>query len=448
MPTVSVIIPSYNHEKFVAECIQSVLHQTFEDFEIIITDDASTDRTVEVIEQFKDQRIKLFKHAVNQGVSVAANNCIHHSSGKYIAWMSSDDVWYPNKLEVQVQYLEGHPGVGVVFGEVDWIDEAGNLITDPQFPYLNIFNAANRPRVEWLQYFFLQGNCLSLPCSLIRRECFLQVGLFDPTYAKIQDLDLWIRICLRYPIAVLDENLIQNRWIGDESNASGKTLKNRIQVQLEHKRSLDHYLAVKDPDELLAIFPDATKYGKPVPKTIPYFLGRIAIDTHLDYKVLWGLDTIASLLQHETVAQHLEQQYNFTFRDFLKLSTECDPFNLLLLADREQTIQTLLAEKEQTAEMLLAEKERAVTMLIQEKEQTAAMLLAEITGYQQTIETLAAQLTGSHQTIEALTNELEKHQQHSQSLAVRLQSVEQELLAIKRSRTWRYTAFLRQFWGK
>jgi hypothetical protein len=217
---------------------------------------------------------------------------------------------------------------------------------------------------------------------------------------------------------------------------------------LEHKRSLDHYLALKDPGELLGIFPNAAQYGNPVPETIPYFLGRIAIDTNLDYKILWGLDRIASLLRHETIAQHLETQYKFTFRDFLKLSTECDPFNLQLLADREQTIQTLLTDKEQTVAMLLAEKERAVAMLAAEKEQTAAMLLAEITGYQQTIETLAVQ-------IEVLNSELEKHQQHSQSLAVRieglatqLQSTERELAEIKSSRSWRYTAFLRQLWGK
>ena len=123
MPLVSVIIPSYNHEKFVRECIQSVLDQTFQDFEIIITDDASTDHTVEIIEQFEDSRIKLFKHSTNQGVSVAVNNCIRHASGRYFAWLSTDDVWYREKLEIQVRYLNEHPNVGVVFGKVDWIDE-------------------------------------------------------------------------------------------------------------------------------------------------------------------------------------------------------------------------------------------------------------------------------------------------------------------------------------
>ena len=109
MPTVSVIIPSYNHERFVGACIQSALNQTFQDFEIIITDDGSTDRTVKVIENFKDPRITLFKHIRNQGVCVAANNCINHARGKYIAWLSSDDEWYPEKLGVQVKISRRAP---------------------------------------------------------------------------------------------------------------------------------------------------------------------------------------------------------------------------------------------------------------------------------------------------------------------------------------------------
>src|SRR5215207_6745619 len=157
MPSVSVIIPAYNHEKFVAECIQSVLNQTFQDFEIIITDDASTDRTVEIIESFDDSRIKLFKHSKNQGVSIAANNCILHAGGRYIAWLSTDDAWYPEKLEIQVRYLDEHPEIGGAFGKAAWIDESGNLITDNSFPYLDVFNVPNRSRVEWLRYFFLTG---------------------------------------------------------------------------------------------------------------------------------------------------------------------------------------------------------------------------------------------------------------------------------------------------
>jgi glycosyltransferase involved in cell wall biosynthesis len=401
MPTVSVIIPSYNHEKFVAECIQSVLDQTFQDFEIVITDDASTDRTVEIIEGFDDKRIKLFKHSTNRGVSITANNCIRHASGRYIAWLSTDDAWYPEKLKVQVRYLDEHPGLGVVFGKVDWIDEAGELITDQSFPYQNIFNVHNRTRVEWLRQFFLAGNCLSLPCSLVRKECFADVGLFNPAYAKILDLDLWIRICFKYDIEILDQRLLKNRWLGDEKNASGGTLKNRTQVQLEHKHSLDHYLNITDPDEFLSVFPDAINYGKVTSDIIPYFLGRIAIRSGSDYKILWGLDVISALLQDENKVRNLENHCNFAHLDFLKLSNECDPFNLQQLAEREHIIE---------------------------------VLNAELAGKQQIIEDLAAQL--------------EEKKLQAQNLFTQLIATQKELAEIKNSASWRYTAFLRQIWEK
>ncbi|HKB44641.1 MAG TPA: glycosyltransferase [Chitinophagaceae bacterium] len=398
---VSVIIPSYNHEKFVEKCIQSVLNQTFQDFEIIITDDASTDRTVEIIEQFSDPRIKLFKHSTNQGVSITANNCITHANGIYIAWLSTDDIWYPEKLEVQVQYLNEHPEVGVVFGKVDWIDESGNLITDPSFPYLNIFNVHNRTRVEWLRYFFLIGNCLSLPCSLVRKECFGTIGMFDPAYAKIPDLDLWIRICFKYDIAILDQKLIQNRWISDERNASGGTIKNRTQVELEHKHSLDHYLKIRNVDEFLAVFPDSVKYGEVATDLIPYFLGRVAIESSANYKILWGLDTIYALLRDENNTQILKSKCNFVYLDFIKLSNECDTFNLQTIGQLAER----LAEREQIFTVQLAEKERA---------------------------------------IEILTTQIEARQQEIQNLTAQLHEIKREIEGIKNSRSWRYTLFFRR----
>src|SRR4051812_32920737 len=112
MPKVSVIVPSYNHDKFIKECIESILNQTFQDFEVIITDSASQDHTVDVIKSFSDPRIQLFLQAQNEGITSAVNNCIKHSTGKYIAWINSDDIWNPRKLEVQVKYLDEHPKIG------------------------------------------------------------------------------------------------------------------------------------------------------------------------------------------------------------------------------------------------------------------------------------------------------------------------------------------------
>lgn len=330
-PTVSVIIPSYNHEKYVRQCIQSVLDQTFQDFEIVITDDGSTDRTVDIIESFNDSRITFFKHNVNKGASIAANNCILNSQGKYIAMLSSDDVWYPEKLALQVKYLDDHPNVAAVFGKVDWINENSNLISYTGFPYISMFEVENRSRYEWLRHFFLYSNCLCHPSSLVRRECYSEVGMFNPAFASLPDLDFWIRICLKHEIVILDQKLIQFRKFSDENNASGETTETFIRNRLEHKFSLNHYLKINNPDELFFIFPEAVKYGEATPEIIPYFLGRIAIKTDDDYKVLWGLDVISKLLQEEVNAKILENKCNFTYPDFIKLTGTYDPFKISAL---------------------------------------------------------------------------------------------------------------------
>jgi glycosyltransferase involved in cell wall biosynthesis len=333
MPIVSVIIPAYNHEEFIQECLQSVLDQTYQDFEIIITDDGSSDRTVEVIERFNDPRIKFFKFQKNQGACVAANNCIRHSSGKYIAMLSSDDAWYPQKLAVQVKYLDEHPNIAVVFGKVDWINESGNLINEVNFPYLNSFNVKNRTRFEWLRHFFKRGNCLCHPCSLVRRECYSEVGMFNPALAGLPDFDLWIRICLKYDIEILDQKLIRFRRIGEDSNASGDNVKNRVGSRFEYLQILNHYLKIKKPKELLSIFPDAARYGKVKANIIPYFLGRIAIDDGWDFKLLWGLDVIYNLMQDEELSKILNEEYNFSYQDFRKLVSESDFFRISLLSE-------------------------------------------------------------------------------------------------------------------
>lgn len=329
-PTVSVVIPSYNHEKFIQECIQSVLNQTFQDFEIIITDDASSDDTIILIEGFDDSRIKLFKHPKNMGASIAANNCILNASGKYIAMLNSDDSWHPHKLEMQLKYLETHPDISIVFSKVNWVNEDGNLLKDG-LPYNNVFNVENRNRYEWLRHFFLVGNSLCHPSSLIRRDKYFDIGFLNPSFSNLPDLDLWVRFCLKYDIYILEQPLIRFRRINEQSNASGNSISSRIRNRFEYKQILDHFLKIRDPKELLTIFPESAQYGVISPETIPYFLSRIAINSGVDYMMLWGLENIYSLLKDKVAARKLEEHCNFSHKDFIKLSGVCDSYKISIL---------------------------------------------------------------------------------------------------------------------
>jgi glycosyltransferase involved in cell wall biosynthesis len=352
MSTVSVIIPSYNHEKYIGECIQSILNQTYQDFEIVITDDGSTDRTVEIIESFDDPRIKFFKHSKNKGAPETINNCMQHANGKYIAPLGSDDAWYPEKLKRQVTYLDEHPDIAVVFSKVEWVNESGILIPGEQNPYKDVFNVQNRTRFEWLNHFFKYGNCLNMPSSLIHRKCFTEIGLQNPVLAALHDFDFWIRICLVYDIIVLDEKLVRYRWMSDSSNASGRSIRTTTRTRFESKQLLNHYLKIKDVRELLLVFPEAANYGTISQDTIPYFVARMALELPIEFMALWGLEVIYELLKDEKTALKLEKQCGFTYQDFIKLTGESNTFNLAtieqqaaMIAERDARIAAIYASR-------------------------------------------------------------------------------------------------------
>ena len=128
IPLVSVIIPSYNHAPYIKECIQSVLDQTFTDFECLIEDDGSKDNTVEVIKTFKDSRINFVANPKNSGACAVANNLIKKARGKYIASINSDDIWVKDKLEKQVKFMEENPNYGAVLAKPYFIDKFSNII--------------------------------------------------------------------------------------------------------------------------------------------------------------------------------------------------------------------------------------------------------------------------------------------------------------------------------
>lgn len=127
---VSVIIPLYNAEKYIAETIESVLQQTYQNFEVIVIDDCGTDHSVEIVKRYKDERIKIFHNERNMGIAYSRNRGLKESSGEYIALLDNDDVAINTRLEKQVAFLQEHPEIDVVSGNAQWIDENGKVVRD------------------------------------------------------------------------------------------------------------------------------------------------------------------------------------------------------------------------------------------------------------------------------------------------------------------------------
>ena len=202
--------------------------QTYQDFEIVITDDASTDGSVDMLSSYarQDPRIKLFLNRFNYETH-AINHCIQQSSGDYIAILSSDDEFFPAKLERQVDFLDRRPDVAAVFTQARIVDEQNRDLPESSHFYSTIFQQPNRSRHEWLRRFYFEGNCLCHPSVLIRRSVYDTLGMYNPLMGALDDLDMWVRICLHHEIHVLGDALVNFR-VRDS----------RCQRQCRHAREL------------------------------------------------------------------------------------------------------------------------------------------------------------------------------------------------------------------
>ena len=163
MPRVTVLLTSYNHGSFIGAAIQSVLEQTFSDWELLIVDDCSQDNSWETIHywQTKDSRIIAVRNSCRMGPEHAFRVMDEKASGEYVAVFHSDDLWDPIKLEKQVAFLEAHTEIGAVFTGVKIIDETGRPRSkEIQDTYTSCFLTDNRTRHQWLNYFFYHGNAI------------------------------------------------------------------------------------------------------------------------------------------------------------------------------------------------------------------------------------------------------------------------------------------------
>lgn len=215
MPTVSVIIPTYNRGDLILDSLRSIFLQNYSDYEIIVVDDGSTDNTEDVLSYLiKDNKIRYVKQD-NQGESSARNHGILLSQGKYIAFLDSDDLFEPTKLKMQVQYLEDHPEIGLVHSGYTKFDNYGH---DLGYRDTSWFCGMIYPKLL-LHWTVL----MAVDTVMVPKKVFEVVGLFDETLRMGPDLDMWRRISRKYSFGFISESLARVRV--HEGNISGNKLK-------------------------------------------------------------------------------------------------------------------------------------------------------------------------------------------------------------------------------
>jgi glycosyltransferase involved in cell wall biosynthesis len=201
---VTVVVPAYNAAKYLSETIESVLAQTFKDFELLVIDDGSTDNTAEIAHQYsqQDSRVKLF-YQENQGVSVARNMGIQMAQGEFVAFLDSDDQWLSDKLAVHIEHLTSQPELGISFAKVEFMTPDSN--PTGQFSNSSLTNLTS------VQLYY--ENLIITPSNVvIRRAVFKQVGNFDPNLKGTEDAELFLRIsCNGWKVEGIDRVLTRYR---------------------------------------------------------------------------------------------------------------------------------------------------------------------------------------------------------------------------------------------
>ena len=198
---VSVVIPTYNRPSFLYSAIKSVLNQTFQDFEIIVVDDASTDNTRKVVAEFDEKRICYLRHRENRGGSTARNTGIKRSKGEFIAFLDDDDLWVRSKLEKQLDLFNKKPEIGAVYSGAWIINKSGEII-GYDLPFL---------RGNILPDMLRKNHVGSCSFVMVRKECFDRIGTFDETLPASQDWDMWVRLGEHYHFDFCHEPLVLYR---------------------------------------------------------------------------------------------------------------------------------------------------------------------------------------------------------------------------------------------
>lgn len=224
-PTISVIIPTYNRAHLLGRAIQSVLEQTYRDFEIIVVDDGSTDNTEEVVKSFNDERIRYIRRERNKGGAAARNTGIKAARGEYIAFQDSDDEWSPQKLEKQMAVFKRAPlNVGVVYTGF-WRIEGNKKV---YIPHVMI-----RQKQGNIHNSLLEGCFVAASTAIVRKDCFTKVGAFDERLPCFQDWELWLRISKYYHFKCINEPLVLSYQSQDSISANKNAVKNALKLVLE-----------------------------------------------------------------------------------------------------------------------------------------------------------------------------------------------------------------------
>lgn len=225
-PLVSVIIPTYNAEKYVEEALLSIISQTYKNLEIIVIDDASSDNTKKLVSAIakSDRRVVVYRNRINLGIGGTRSRGIKLAKGAYICWQDADDVSYPNRIALQVDFLNKNTDVGIVGGFLQFINESGESLQ------MRMYKETDKE----LRKKIFRYNPVAQPAAMFRREVYEMVGGYNESYIVSEDLEMQLRAGVKYKFGNVQEKVVKYRQIN--TSLTRKNLKKMELATLQLRR--------------------------------------------------------------------------------------------------------------------------------------------------------------------------------------------------------------------
>ena len=338
-PKVVIYMSCYNHEKYVGEAMDSIIGQTYGNWELYVVNDGSTDKTGDILASYQDERIHFYNFKENTKFIGAIKFLIEicrEVDADYIASMASDDIWDKERLEKQINFMQKCPEYQSCFtwDKVIFSDNAQGI-----YQYDTTYShKKNRNRYEWLNFFLINGNCLNECSMLMRKETFYEFGGKNQNYYQISDYRLWYSLCTKYPFYLLEEELVCYRRHG--ANLSERTveviarninelyqMEREIIIQMD-KRTFRRafyaelpYVLCDTEEELLA-------------EKFILLLGKVPNARSVKEQI--AMDIYFANCRNEKFITVLKENYYYSAQDFLELTGKGGILGTALQESREQ----------------------------------------------------------------------------------------------------------------
>lgn len=338
MPKVSICSATYNHEKYAVDSINSLLHQSFGDFELIMCDDASTDRNVEQIRSVNDSRLRLMINEENMGYGATSTRCWEASNGEYISMLATDDMYEPHMLQVLVEYLDQNPKVGGVLGLARYVDDDGKLTGESWTD-----GGVGLDRYQLLNCLFYQKGYFCAPAAMIRRSFLEEVGYIPAQLMQLNDMAHWIRMLFHGELRIINEHVVKYRLRANQANLSAPKPEVWYRHAFETFEVLSLYSTyIQDIELLTKIFPEVQKNRWPKENRLTHFhLAQLALQFEHPSWHFFGLHLLHRLLSNPEMARYIKQTCNFGYADLFRLETEKHPIDTVLPDLYAKTIEEL-----------------------------------------------------------------------------------------------------------